>query len=152
MRKIKTRHTLKKACACISYYLALIPPCIYATISIIKRLQQNFPKMRGGQRPFGIFFKNSFDLVAGPFPKGWIVDTPQPSHPHLLYEVNCKFFWSIGSHMTHLTVIPVPQVFTSTSLRLQCNSHVFLRKAESFRKTLFFKLLSTPVRLLWRSL
>ena len=117
-----------------------------------KEMQYNFPKMRGGQRPFGIFFKNSFDLVAGPFPKGWIVDTPQPSHPHLLYKVNCKFFWSIGSHMTHLTVIPVPQVFTSTSLRLQCNGHVFLRKAESFRKTLFFKLLSTPVRLLWRSL
>ena len=60
LRKIKTRHTLKKACACISYYLALIPPCIYATISIIKKLQHNFPKMRGGgQRPFGIFPKNN---------------------------------------------------------------------------------------------
>ena len=37
LRKIKTRHTLKKAYACISYCLALIPPCIYATISIIKK-------------------------------------------------------------------------------------------------------------------
>ena len=32
----------------ISYYLALILPCIYATISITKKLQYNFPKMRGG--------------------------------------------------------------------------------------------------------
>ena len=29
LRKIKTRHTLQKECAYISYYLALIPPCIY---------------------------------------------------------------------------------------------------------------------------
>ena len=32
--------------------------------------QHNLPKMRGGGRwPFGIFPKNSSDLVAGPFPK-----------------------------------------------------------------------------------
>ena len=49
---------LWKSCAGISYYLAIIPPCIYATISIIKKLQHNFPQMRGGgQRPFGIFPK-----------------------------------------------------------------------------------------------
>ena len=29
------------------YYLAIIPPRIYANISIIKNLQHNFPKMRG---------------------------------------------------------------------------------------------------------
>ena len=29
------------------YYLAIIPPRIYATISVIKKLQHNFPKMRG---------------------------------------------------------------------------------------------------------
>ena len=39
---------LWKLCACISYYLALIPPCIYATISIIKKLQHNFSKMSVG--------------------------------------------------------------------------------------------------------
>ena len=40
------------------YYLAIMPPRIYATISIVKNLQHNFPKMRGGgQRPFGIFPK-----------------------------------------------------------------------------------------------
>ena len=55
LRKIKTRHTLKKACACISYYLALIPPGIYATISIIKKIAWNFST-------------NSSNLVAGPFP------------------------------------------------------------------------------------
>ena len=30
------------------YYLAIIYPCIYATISVIKNLQHNFPKMRAG--------------------------------------------------------------------------------------------------------
>ena len=39
---------LWKSCACISYYLALVPPYIYSTISIIKKLKHNFPKMRGG--------------------------------------------------------------------------------------------------------
>ena len=54
---MKTRHTpppapqngpyLWKSCASISYYLALVLPCIYSTISIIRKLQHNFPKMRG---------------------------------------------------------------------------------------------------------
>ena len=45
---------LWKSCACISYYLVIISPCIYTTISVIKNLQHNFPKMRrGGRRPFG---------------------------------------------------------------------------------------------------
>ena len=44
---------LWKSCA---YYLAIIPPCICATTSIIKNWQHNFPKMRvGDQRLFGIF-------------------------------------------------------------------------------------------------
>ena len=30
------------------YYLAIMPPRIYATISIVKNLQHNFPIMRGG--------------------------------------------------------------------------------------------------------
>ena len=30
------------------YYLAIIPPCIYATISLLKNLQKKFPKMRWG--------------------------------------------------------------------------------------------------------
>ena len=29
------------------YYLAIIPPRTYATISVIKKLQHIFPKMRG---------------------------------------------------------------------------------------------------------
>ena len=37
-------------CACISYYLALVPSCIYSAISIIKKLQHYFPKMRWRQR------------------------------------------------------------------------------------------------------
>ena len=47
-RKVKTRHTLKKVCACISYYLALIPPCIYSTTSIIKICNIIFWKWGGG--------------------------------------------------------------------------------------------------------
>ena len=48
---------LWKSCARISYYLAIIPPRICATISVIKKLQHNFPKMRGGAcLIFVIFF------------------------------------------------------------------------------------------------
>ena len=55
---------LWKSCACISHYLAIIPPCIYATISIIKNLQHNFPKMRrGGSKVVWNCSKNSSDLV-----------------------------------------------------------------------------------------
>ena len=48
-----------KSCACICHYLALAPPCIYSTISIIKKLQHNFSKMSGGggRGSFGIFPK-----------------------------------------------------------------------------------------------
>ena len=47
LRKIKTRHTLKKALLNpYIYYLAIIPPRIHAIISVIKNLQYNFPKMR----------------------------------------------------------------------------------------------------------
>ena len=60
---------LWKSCACISYYLALVPPYIYSTISIIKKLKHNFPKMRGGgQRPYGIFSKNSSNFAQPSFP------------------------------------------------------------------------------------
>ena len=60
---------LWKSCACISYYLALVPPCIYSTISIIKKLQHNFPKMRGGgSKAVWNFSENSSDLVEPSFP------------------------------------------------------------------------------------
>ena len=49
------------------YYLAIIPPRIYATKSIIKNLQYNFPKMRGGSKAVCSVSKKSSDLVAGPF-------------------------------------------------------------------------------------
>ena len=58
---------LWKSCACISYYLALIPtymqpyvvPSIFeGFVSNLKKLQHNFPKMMGGgKRQFGIFSK-----------------------------------------------------------------------------------------------
>ena len=67
MRKIKTRHTLRKACACISCYLALIPPCIYCTISIIRKLQHNFPKMRGVEDRLE-FFRNFIRFGAAILP------------------------------------------------------------------------------------
>ena len=37
-----------KSCACISYHRAVISPRKYAAISVIKKLQYNFPKMKGG--------------------------------------------------------------------------------------------------------
>ena len=44
-------------------------PCINATMSIIEKLQHNFPKLRGGSKAVWIFFfKKSSDLVAGSFP------------------------------------------------------------------------------------
>ena len=58
-----------KSCACISYYLALVPPCIYSTISIIKNLQHDFPKMRGGSKAVWNFSEYSSVLVATPVPK-----------------------------------------------------------------------------------
>ena len=44
------------SCACISYYLALIPTCIMVpatfegSVAIIKKAQHDFPKMRGGSK------------------------------------------------------------------------------------------------------
>ena len=49
IEKIKTRHTLNKACVCISYYLALMYTSLHICNHIhYKKLQHNFPKMRGG--------------------------------------------------------------------------------------------------------
>ena len=59
---------LWKSCACILYYLAIIPPRIHATISIIKDCNIIFLKMRGGRRLFENFSNNSSDLVQPPFP------------------------------------------------------------------------------------
>ena len=39
-----------------------------ATISVIKNLQYDFPKMRGGAKAVWNFSENSFDSLAGPFP------------------------------------------------------------------------------------
>ena len=33
----------------ISYYMALVHPCIYPTITMIRNLQHNFPEIWGGQ-------------------------------------------------------------------------------------------------------
>ena len=60
----------EKVYACISYYLALIPPCIYATVSIIKNCNIIFQKWGGGgAKAVWNFSKNSSNLVARPFPK-----------------------------------------------------------------------------------
>ena len=59
---------MKKACACISYYLALMPPCLYATKSIIKKLQHNFPKMRGGVKGCLEFFQKVIRFGSGTLP------------------------------------------------------------------------------------
>ena len=55
-----------KSCSCISYYLALVPPCIYSAISIIRNLQHNVPKMRreggGGSKAVWNLSENSPEL------------------------------------------------------------------------------------------
>ena len=62
---------LWKSCACISYYLAIIPLRMYATISVIKNFHHNYPKIRRRSKAVSSFFsENSSDLVTGPFPKG----------------------------------------------------------------------------------
>ena len=48
---------LWKSCACISYYLALIPPCIYATIFIIKNCNIIFQKWGWGVKGRLEFFQ-----------------------------------------------------------------------------------------------
>ena len=98
-----------------------MPPCINATtISIMKNLQYNFSKMRGGgQRPLGFFPKNSSDLVAGSFPKSSVtnhfntcniwyikesmeslqnsfVRTPFSVNPFLSYPVSTGVLWECG--------------------------------------------------------
>jgi len=69
LRNIKTKHGLKKALLnpytiWPSYLLAYMQPYL------MKNLQYNFPKMRGGGGSNAIwnFSKNSSDLVAPPFP------------------------------------------------------------------------------------
>ena len=52
---------------CISYYLALVPPRIYSTISIIKNATL-FSENGGGRRPLN-FSENSSDLEAPSFPR-----------------------------------------------------------------------------------
>ena len=46
-----------------------MPPCINATISIIKKFAIQFFKNEGGSKAIWNFSKNSSDLVAGSFPK-----------------------------------------------------------------------------------
>ena len=61
----QTGSYLWKSCACISYYLALVPLCINSTISIMTNLQHNFPKMRAVWN----FSENSSDFAQPSFPK-----------------------------------------------------------------------------------
>ena len=58
---------LWQSSACISYYLALVPSLIYLTISIIKYLQHNFPKMRGVEDRLE-FFRNFIRFGAAILP------------------------------------------------------------------------------------
>ena len=50
-------------------------PGIYATISVIRKMQYNLPKMRGGggeSKVVGNFSEKSSDLVARPFPNSCV--------------------------------------------------------------------------------
>ena len=80
---------LWKSCACISYYLALVSPCIYSTISIIKKLQHNFPKMRVGSKAVWNFSENSSDLAQPSFTK-----ICRCSNFHLWDVIVCESIWN----------------------------------------------------------
>ena len=96
-----------KSCACISYYLAIIPPRIYATISVIKNLQYNFRKMKGGgRRPFGIFSKKIISFGSRTLPltnqlvisnTQWVKLFPDVIRPVWCYMVYCTCRQGCGS-------------------------------------------------------
>ena len=58
---------LWKSCVCISYYLALVPPCIYLKILIVKKCNIIFWKW-GGSKAVSNFSENSSDLAQSFFP------------------------------------------------------------------------------------
>ena len=77
LRKIKTRHTFLKACACISYYLAYLLAYMYICNHIIPYHTIKNAKMQymifwklgvGGSKAVWNFSDNSSNLVARPFP------------------------------------------------------------------------------------
>ena len=69
-----------------------MPPCINAAISIIKNLQHDFSKKKGGgSKVDWNFSKNSFGLVAGPLIK---IQPTQRNVLHTslpLYELDIPF-------------------------------------------------------------
>ena len=87
-----------KSCARISYYLALVPPRIYSTISIVKKMQYNFPKSEGGLKAVWNFSENLSHLV------GW----PVPTSSYLL----------ASSAMFSIYAIYSASIITTTSLPL----------------------------------
>ena len=96
----QNRPYLWKWCACISYYLALIPPCIYATISIIKKSQYNFP--RGQVEGHLEFFRKFIRFGSATLPMLWwwyqwcTLQIPFPMYGPM-QSISCRpmcVFWS----------------------------------------------------------
>ena len=85
---------LPKTCACISCYPGIVSPRIYATITVIKKLQYNFPKMRGeGSKADRNFSENSSDLVTRPLDQRDQCETCLNGHDASL--MNCKIKSSV---------------------------------------------------------
>ena len=80
---------------CANHVFPHLPTRIYATTSVIKKLQYNFPQMRGGGRgPFGIFQK---------------IHPIWRSHPSLRYQVDSK-------KESRLPLPNIPSKFQNTSI------------------------------------
>ena len=92
---------LWKSCACISYYLALIPPCIYATISITKNLRGGvkgrlkfFVKfIRFGNKTLPLCKQSSIHFLLG----NLLVSHSNTTHPSPLRQIIVpKKMWKWG--------------------------------------------------------
>ena len=88
-------------------------PYINATISIIKKLQYDFPKMRGGgggSKAVWIFSENSSDLVPPSFPHlwqcywslGWITSAG------IQYKLGKHYMWKKVTQPWELNLGPTP--------------------------------------------
>ena len=112
---------LWKSCTCISYYLAIIHPRIYASISVIKNCNIIFRIWGGGVwRPFGIF------------PKVHLIWKPDPS-------LSTVLFWSITtstvSELNMVCFCSVLLVLGSTNCRiLQSCNPFFVKPAQTLEK------------------
>ena len=83
-------------CACISYYLAIIPPRIYATISVIKNSHHYFLKMRGGDawmHKMFFFFNSTIVLILIDINWYYLAYASLHKCDYIHYKKNCNIIF-----------------------------------------------------------